>query len=626
MGYVLGVDLGTTYTAAAIGRDARVEMLSLGNRAASIPSVVYIREDDEILVGEAADRRGAGDPGRVAREFKRRVGDTTPILVGGTPYSAEALMAKLLRWVIDHATEREGAAPDHVAVTHPANWGAYKKDLLEQAVRIANLEGVTFLTEPEAAASYYASTERVELGAVVAVYDLGGGTFDATVLRKTADGFEILGHPEGIERLGGIDFDEAVFQHVNSSVGDVISQLDPDDPNAVSAVARLRGECVEAKEALSHDTDAAIPVMLPNVSTEVRITRGELENMVRLRLSDTIDAMQRALRSAGVDAAHVTTVLLVGGSSRMPLVAQLVSTELGRPVAVDAHPKHSIALGAALAATSASAPTAAAAEAASAPATGAAGTAAVAGAAGAAAGAAVAGAATAPAVDATADQTAPVAPAIDGDSAVAAAPPGGTTETVPAAPPGAGAPPLRRTESDGGGGKRAALIGGIVAAVVIIGIVVAFFALSGGSGDDASSTSTTGGTETTIGDTTTTVQQVGPLSSSCGERSPCVQITSITEDGADYSVAFETIGYEPGEPVDDNEHIHFYWNTEDEQDVGTNAPASQRGQWVVYGGSSPFTGMVIADKPSDADGICASQAKPDHSVVEGTGTCFPLPS
>jgi molecular chaperone DnaK len=348
MTYYLGIDIGTTYTAAAVWRDGRFDIASLGNRAPTIPSVVLLRDDQTVLTGEAAVRRAATEPGRVAREFKRRIGDPTPIIVGGTPYSADALVAKLLRSVVDQVSEVEGGPPAGIAVSHPANWGSYKLDLLRQSISLADLDDVATVTEPEAAAIHYASLERVEPGSIIAVYDLGGGTFDAAVLRKTVGGWEILGSPEGIERLGGVDFDAAVFHHVSRAIGGVIDDLDPDDPTAQAAVARLRQECVDAKEALSSDSDVSIPVLLPNLQTEVRLTRSEYEQMVRPALADTITAMNRALRSAEVKPDDVTAVLLVGGSSRTPLVAELVSSVLGRPVAVDAHPKYGVALGAAI--------------------------------------------------------------------------------------------------------------------------------------------------------------------------------------------------------------------------------------------------------------------------------------
>ncbi|WFE26392.1 Hsp70 family protein [Solwaraspora sp. WMMD791] len=346
--YALGIDLGTTFTAAAIWREGRVETVSLGGRSAAIPSVVLLRQDETFLTGEAAHRRGLSEPHRVAREFKRRLGDTTPLLLGGVPQSAEALMSRLLHAVVEEVARREGALPASICVSHPANWGPYKLDLLRQAVRMANLDvPVTYTTEPTAAAVNYAEQQRIEPGSVVAVYDLGGGTFDAAVLRKTPTGFEIMGQPEGIERLGGIDFDAAVFNHVRTALGGKLEELDEEDPAAIAAVARLRDECIQAKEALSSDTDTSIPVLLPNISTEIRLTRAELEAMVRPVLHGSIEALHRAVRSAGCSPEQLHSVLLVGGSSRMPIVAQLVGSELGRPVAVDAHPKYSVSLGAA---------------------------------------------------------------------------------------------------------------------------------------------------------------------------------------------------------------------------------------------------------------------------------------
>jgi actin-like ATPase involved in cell morphogenesis len=353
VGYHLGVDLGTKYTAAAVERDGRVQVVTLGNRTVSIPSVVFITSDGTVLVGEAAERRGVAEPERLAREFKRRVGDPTPIIIGGVPWAAEALMGKMLAWVVQRVAELEGGRPDAIALTHPANWGAYKLDLLQQAARHADVDVARLLSEPEAAATAYATNERVPNGSVIAVYDLGGGTFDAAVLQKRADGFDMRGQPEGIERLGGVDIDQAVFTHVINALGGSFGALDQADPAVIAAVGRLRRDCVDAKEALSADTDAAIPVNLPGLATEVRLTRTELEQMVRPALQESVVALHRALRSGGLGPEHVTAVLLVGGSSRIPLVSQLVASELGRPIAVDANPKDTVALGAAVAAAQA---------------------------------------------------------------------------------------------------------------------------------------------------------------------------------------------------------------------------------------------------------------------------------
>jgi len=353
--YALGIDVGTSYTAVATwrlggGQQSRAEVVPLGNRTASVASVLFLGADGSVLVGDAAQRRALTDPDRVVREFKRRIGDDTPLFVGGEPYAAHDLAATVVRWVVDRVAEREGGPADHIAITHPAGWGPYKKDLLRTALSARGLDDLTFLTEPEAAAINYASQERIAAGATIAVYDLGGGTFDAAVVRKTGVGsFELLGPADGLEQLGGADFDEAVFTHVWAALSPVqVDALNGEDPDVLTALARLRRECTEAKETLSSDTEVSIPVLLPGVSSHVRLGRGEFEEMIRPHLQDTIDSLSRALRGAGVTNEDLDAVLLVGGSSRMPLVSQLVSAELGCPVVVDADPKATIALGAAL--------------------------------------------------------------------------------------------------------------------------------------------------------------------------------------------------------------------------------------------------------------------------------------
>ncbi len=353
MAYYLGIDLGTTYTAAAVHEGSAQrgpEVVTLGERGPTAPSVLCLQPDGGFVAGDAAERHAVTEPQRIARQFKRRLGDPTPLLVGDAAIPAEVLTGQLLRWVVDTVVRaRGGERPASIVLTHPANWGPYKRDLLDKAAEIAGLSGVILVTEPQAAAISYAAQERVDEGAVVAVYDLGGGTFDAAVLRKEADGgFTILGSPEGIERLGGIDVDAALFARVTASVDEAYESLDPDDPQALAAVSRLRIECTQAKEGLSLDSEIRVPVLLPNVQTQVRVTRAELEEMIRPTLAETVTALERALRSASMSAESVDHVLLVGGSSRIPLVAQLVSSGLGRPVAVDTHPKHAVALGAAI--------------------------------------------------------------------------------------------------------------------------------------------------------------------------------------------------------------------------------------------------------------------------------------
>jgi len=353
-GYLLGIDVGTTRTAAATCRigawPSECEIVNLGDRSSAVPSVLFVGDDGGVLVGEAAERRATSEPDHVVREFKRRIGDPTPVLVSGRPWAPEDLAARLVQWVVERVTQREGGPATHLAVTHPASWGAHKKDLLGAALHRHGLP-VAFLAEPQAAALHYAAAERVEPGSTIAVYDFGGGTFDAAVVHKDAQGFSLLGRPEGVERLGGIDLDELVFEHVVEGLPEAFDGLDEDDPAVLSAVAAVRRECTEAKEALSADTEVSIPVLTPVGQGSVRLHRSEFEAMIHPHVEETVSALHRAIASAGVGADQLTAVLLVGGSSRIPLVAQMVSEQLGRPVAVDADPKNAIAKGAALSLT-----------------------------------------------------------------------------------------------------------------------------------------------------------------------------------------------------------------------------------------------------------------------------------
>jgi actin-like ATPase involved in cell morphogenesis len=351
--YLLGLDLGTTFTAAAIRRrGGPPEMVTLGNRSTCVPSVLHIGRDGAVLVGDAAERRAACDPSGVAREFKRRVGDQTPILLGDGGHTAHELTARLARWVVDLVRSREGGEPEQISITHPAGWGGHKTSLLGTALAEVGLGDSLLLSEPAAAAIAYAASERLAPGATVGVYDLGGGTVDIAVLRKDSIGsFELVGEPAGDDHFGGVDFDELLFERIRNQFPELMTDLRADDPLALSAVARLRREITEAKEALSLDTEADIPVLLPSGQRQARLIRAEFEAMIRPALEETVDLMRRTIRSAGLTEDDLAAVLLVGGSSRIPLVTELLSAGLGRPVAVDADPKATVAIGAALSAS-----------------------------------------------------------------------------------------------------------------------------------------------------------------------------------------------------------------------------------------------------------------------------------
>ena len=347
MGYGLGVDLGTTFTAAAVSRGPSVSVAALSEDDLVAPSVVLAAEDGSLFTGQAAEWRAIGDPLRVARGFKRRLGDPTPLVIGGTPYAPTALMAALLRDVVASVTASEGEPPEHVVLTCPAVWGPYRREQFTEVPRLAGLNEVTLLTEPEAAAAHHVRERRLADGEIVAVYDLGGGTFDTTVLRARPDGMEILGTPEGIERLGGIDFDEALIAHVDAELDGAFGRLDPRNPAEGAAMALLRRECVRAKELLSTEDSVTIVARLPGGRHEVTVTRARFEEMIRRSIGLTVETVRRTLVSAGVEPDELAAIVLAGGSADIPLVAETLAEEFGRPVRVGVQSKFTVALGAA---------------------------------------------------------------------------------------------------------------------------------------------------------------------------------------------------------------------------------------------------------------------------------------
>jgi molecular chaperone DnaK len=327
MSYHLGVDLGSTFSAVAACRADGIAVPEI------MPTVVFVNPDGSVVVGDEADRRGLADPERVVRQFTRRIGDGVPILVGGVSMPAEVLAARFVTAMLDGPTGR-------VTITHPAGWGTHRVAALRDALAGQGLFGTRFLPAPVAAVLAHGTRERIEHGAAVAVYDLGGTSFEATVVRESA----VVDPPEDLE-LGGLDLDEVVFAHVTTALGAAWGELDPTDPAVRAAVAGLRRGCTAAKEALSADTEVLIPVALPGIDTRIRLARAEFEDAIRPAIEETVAALERVLGAAG---AEPGAVLLVGGSARIPLITQTVSERLGRPVSTSFDPKGIVAIGAAI--------------------------------------------------------------------------------------------------------------------------------------------------------------------------------------------------------------------------------------------------------------------------------------
>ncbi len=362
MAYSLGLDFGTTFTAAAVERDGVVRVATLGNRSGAVPAAVFLRPDGSLLHGEDAFLRGASEPLRLVRNLKRRLGQSGAVEVDGTRLESVDLVADHLRWAYERVVEREGGPPERLVLTHPASWKVSRLAGFKAAVDKAGLTP-ELVAEPHAAAMFHAENHPLAVGDLVAAYDLGGGTFDAAVLRRTRQGFDLAGPPEGEDRLGGIDFDDVVFHLVQTSLGDVWRDAKrKGGPAFENAAAALRRECVTAKEALSLDTEVDVPVLLPGVMAPVVVTRRDFEHLIRPAVEESMGSFLRAVTGAGAQVSDLSAVLLVGGSCRLPVVRSSIEQLAGIVPLLDTDPKHAVARGAALMAgeSAASGPVAAA--------------------------------------------------------------------------------------------------------------------------------------------------------------------------------------------------------------------------------------------------------------------------
>ncbi|ALE75598.1 hypothetical protein AD006_06035 [Pseudonocardia sp. EC080610-09] len=338
MSYLLGIDLGATVVTAAVLHGSACDTRAL-------PAVLVATPAGDLLCGEPARRRAAADPDRVARGFLERVGDPTPLSLGGVPYRAEDLCARLVRFLVDEIGARHGGAPSRIGVTHPVSWGRHKRDLLAAALDRHGLT-VSLVAAPQAVA--LAHRDGAPGDRPLAVVDLGGNGSTATVLAPAGPGVlpAVSGRTEAC-RTGGADVDDAVFAFVRGATPDLAAAfdaLDTDDPRVLAALTALRDDCRAAKELLSRDTVATVGVDLPGVRTSVRIHRSDLDELARPLVEPLAWPVEEAL-AAAPDA----EVLLAGGAARMPAAVQVLSAALGRPLAVAADPVHGAARGAALA-------------------------------------------------------------------------------------------------------------------------------------------------------------------------------------------------------------------------------------------------------------------------------------
>ncbi len=349
MSHVIGIDLGTTNSLVAHFEDGRPELIVNQGGARSTPSIVGLDRSDRLHVGATAKNQLVVMPERTVAEVKRLMGSAERITLGDRSYSPTEVSAIILRTLKEDAERFFGATVDEAVITVPAYFTDAQRQATKDAGELAGLRVERILNEPTAAALAY-GIDNLDKEQYVVVYDLGGGTFDVSVL-EMFNGVLDVKASAGNNRLGGGDFDRALAEHLAAAfqrAHGVDLRADP------KASARIRAAAEQAKIELSSMETAQ--VMLPfltmkggePISFETEVTRAELQELIGPLVRSTLAPLEAALADARIDRKSVAEVVLVGGASRMPMVRALVTEFFGKAPRHGVNPDEAIALGAAI--------------------------------------------------------------------------------------------------------------------------------------------------------------------------------------------------------------------------------------------------------------------------------------
>ncbi len=347
-GPIIGIDLGTTNSVVSLyeGGEAKVIENSEGSR--TTPSVVAFNEDGEKLVGAPAKRQSVTNSENTVSSIKRHMGEEYEVELNGEDYTPEQISAFILQKLKKEAEDYLGQEVKRAVITVPAYFNDSQRQATKNAGRIAGLHVERIINEPTAAALAYGLDEEAEQN--VAVYDLGGGTFDISIL-DIGDGVIEVKSTHGDTKLGGDDFDEEIINWMADEFKKKHGVDLRDDPMALQ---RLRDAAEEAKVELSaaKQTNINLPFVTADESgpkhLDLDLKRSEFEQMIDSYINKTLDICEEVVNEADLSVDDVHEVILVGGSTRVPAVADAVSDYFGREPHKGVNPDEVVSIGAAI--------------------------------------------------------------------------------------------------------------------------------------------------------------------------------------------------------------------------------------------------------------------------------------
>ena len=351
MAKIIGIDLGTTNSCVAIMEGGEPTVITNAEGSRTTPSVVGFAKDGERLVGQIAKRQAVANPENTIRSIKSKMGENTSVEAGGKKYTPPEISAMILTKLKNDAEKYLGEKVTEAVITVPAYFNDAQRQATKDAGKIAGLDVKRIINEPTAAALAYGLDKvQDQDGQKILVYDLGGGTFDISVL-EIADGvFQVLA-TGGNTKLGGDNFDEVIMNHL-------IEEFKKSDGIDLSkdkmAMQRLKEAAEKTKIELSSMTQST--VSLPFISAdatgpkhlEINITRAKFESMIEDMINETITLTKKALADSKLTVNDVAKIIMVGGSTRIPMVISKVQEYIGKQPFTGINPDECVAVGAAI--------------------------------------------------------------------------------------------------------------------------------------------------------------------------------------------------------------------------------------------------------------------------------------
>ena len=348
MAKIIGIDLGTTNSCVSVLEGGTPTVITNAEGERTTPSVVAFKNGDEI-VGVQAKRQAVTNADNTISSIKRLMGSGEKVKANGKSYTPEEISAKILMKLKADAEAYLGDKVTKAVITVPAYFNDAQRQATKNAGKIAGLEVERIVNEPTAAALAY-GLDKQDKTQTILVYDLGGGTFDVSIL-ELGDGVFEVKSTSGNNHLGGDDFDKRVADYL---VEEIKKQTNADIKNDNMAMQRVKDEAEKAKKALSSSTTTTISLPFiaqvdgQPVNFEIDLTKAKFEDLNKDLFDSTLDSVRNALKDANLKASDIDQVVLVGGSSRIPYIQEIVKKELGKEPNKSVNPDEVVAMGAAI--------------------------------------------------------------------------------------------------------------------------------------------------------------------------------------------------------------------------------------------------------------------------------------